>query len=76
MGCPIIHVSTAALTLTQKIPAGPGFQVPFAQVIHQQVQIPTIAVGLISEPLQAKTILASHQANAIAIGRAIMHNPH
>lgn len=76
LGCPVIHVSSAALTLDQKIPAGPGFQVPLAQEIKRQANIPTIAVGLISDPLQAETILASHQADAIAVGRAIMHNPH
>lgn len=76
LGCPVIHVSTAALVLDQKIPAGPGFQVPFAQAIRQQVDIPTIAVGLITEPAQAETILASQQADAIAIGRAMMYNPH
>lgn len=76
LGCPVIHVSTAALVLDQQIVEGPGFQVPFASEIRQQVGIPTIAVGIITEPAQAETILASHQADAVAIGRAIMYNPH
>lgn len=76
LGCPVIHVSTAALTLEQKIPAGPGFQVAFSEAIRKSVDIPTIAVGIINEAEQAETILASHQADAIAIGRAMLHNPH
>lgn len=76
LGCPIIHVSTAGLSSEQKIPAGPGFQTYFAGQIRQHADIPTIAVGLIHEPEQAETILSTGQADAVAIGRAILYNPH
>ncbi|MDI2091759.1 NADH:flavin oxidoreductase/NADH oxidase [Commensalibacter oyaizuii] len=76
LGCPAIHVSTAGLSPQQKIPAGPGFQVSFAHEIRKQAAIPTIAVGLISEPETAEAILASGQADAVAIGRSILANPH
>ena len=76
LGCPVIHVSTGGLALAQQIPAGPGYQVYFASEIRAKVGIPTIAVGLINEAEQAENILASHQADAIAIGRGLLHNPH
>ncbi|CAK7193525.1 NADPH dehydrogenase [Commensalibacter sp. Nvir] len=75
-GCPLIHVSTGGLSPQQKIPAGPGFQVYFSQEIRKHASIPTIAVGLIDQAKQAETILACQQADAVAIGRAILANPH
>lgn len=53
----------------------PGFQVPFAEQIRQQAQIPTIAVGLITEPQHAEQILQDGQADLIALGREMLFNP-
>ncbi len=54
---------------------GPGFQVPFAHAVKRDANIATIAVGLIVDPQQAETILASNQADLVAIGREALHNP-
>lgn len=75
-GCQFIHVSTAGLSPLQEIPVAPGFQVPFATAIKQVVDIPVIAVGLITDTQQAENIIASDQADAVALARAIMYNPH
>lgn len=75
-GCAAIHVSTAGLSPDQVIKVGPGFQVPYAQRIKAEVGLPTIAVGLITEPEQAQAIIANGQADAIALARAIMFDPH
>lgn len=75
-GCQFIHVSTAGLSPLQEIPVAPGFQVPFATAIKQVVDIPVIAVGLITDAQQAENIIASDQADAIALARAILYNPH
>ncbi len=37
--------------------------------------MPVIAVGLITEPLQAEAIVATHQADFVAIGRGILFEP-
>lgn len=74
-GCAYIHVSTGGLTPAQKIPVSPNYQVPFAQQIQHQVSIPTIAVGLITEPEQAEAIIATGQAEFIALARGILFNP-
>ncbi|MDF7675632.1 NADH:flavin oxidoreductase/NADH oxidase [Neisseriaceae bacterium ESL0693] len=76
LGCPLIHVSTGGLALEQNISAGPGYQVSFSDAIRKAVGIDTIAVGLINEPEQAESILVSQQADAIAVGRGLLHNPH
>ena len=57
------------------VPRGPGFQVPFAERIRRDADIPTIAVGLITDPQQAETILQQGQADLIAIGRQALFEP-
>lgn len=75
LGCDYIHVSSGGLSPQQKIPVGPGYQVPLATTIKREVGMPTIAVGLITEPEQAETIIASGQADMVALARGILYNP-
>jgi 2,4-dienoyl-CoA reductase-like NADH-dependent reductase (Old Yellow Enzyme family) len=74
-GAAYVHVSSGGLSPEQNIPAGPGYQVPFAEGIKKALRIPVIAVGLITEPAQAERILKSGQADAIALARAMLYNP-
>ncbi|MDX1781273.1 MAG: NADH:flavin oxidoreductase/NADH oxidase [Thalassovita sp.] len=53
----------------------PGFQVPFAERVRQDAEIPTMAVGLITHPKQAEEILQRGQADLIAIAREALANP-
>ncbi len=53
----------------------PGYLVPFAERIKQEVEINTMAVGLIVLPHQANEIIASGRADMVAIGRAFMDDP-
>ncbi|WP_392558579.1 NADH:flavin oxidoreductase/NADH oxidase [Orbus mooreae] len=76
LGCSYIHVSTGGLDIRQKILVGPNYQVPFAQAIKQQVSMPVIAVGLITEAAQAEAIVLTGQADMVAIGRDMLFNPH
>lgn len=76
LGCSYIHVSTGGLDDHQQIPVGPNYQVPFAHAVKQAVKMPVIAVGLITEPVQAETIIGTDQADMVAIGRASLFNPH
>ncbi len=75
LGCAAIHVSSGGLAPEQVIPIGPGYQVSLAARIKEAVGLPTIAVGLITKPLQAETVLTSGNADMVAIGRAILYNP-
>lgn len=74
-GNDFIHISSGGLSPQQKITIGPGYQVPFAQAIKQQVSTPVIAVGMITEPRQAQRILDQGQADAIALARGILYDP-
>ncbi len=74
-GCAFIDVSSGGLSPLQQIPVGPGYQVAFAERIRRDTGLPTIAVGLITEPEQAETILAAGQADMIALARGMLYNP-
>jgi 2,4-dienoyl-CoA reductase-like NADH-dependent reductase (Old Yellow Enzyme family) len=74
-GCQFIHVSSGGLSPRQKIPAGPGYQIEFAARIRQQTSMPTIGVGLITEPKQAETIIQTGQADMVALARAMLYDP-
>jgi len=74
-GCAAIHVSSGGLSPAQAIALGPGYQVPFARRIKAEVGLPTIAVGLITEPEQAEAIIAAGDADAIALARAMLYDP-
>lgn len=75
LGAAYIHVSSGGLHVDQQIHLAPNYQVEFAEAIKQVVNIPVIAVGLITEPQQAEGILNYGQADAIAIARAILYEP-
>ena len=75
LGAVYIHVSSGGLHEKQDIKIGAGYQVPFAEAIKQNISIPVIAVGLITEPEQAEQILQTQQADAIALARAILYEP-
>jgi len=74
-GCAAIHVSSGGVSPEQKIPVGPGYQVPFAARVKAEVGLPTIAVGLITEAEQAEAIVASGQADAVSLARAMLYDP-
>jgi 2,4-dienoyl-CoA reductase-like NADH-dependent reductase (Old Yellow Enzyme family) len=53
-GLGFIHVSSGGVSPLQKIALGPGYQVHLAERIKRETGLPTIAVGLITEPKQAE----------------------
>jgi 2,4-dienoyl-CoA reductase-like NADH-dependent reductase (Old Yellow Enzyme family) len=75
-GVDLVDVSSGGLVPNAKIPAGPGFQVPFAQRIRNEAGIPTAAVGLITDPLQADGILASGEADMVMLAREMLRDPY
>src|SRR4029077_9497017 len=70
-----IDVSSGGVSPLQKIPLGPGYQVPFAQALKQATGLPTIAVGLITEARQAEDIVASGKADMVALARGMLYDP-
>lgn len=74
-GCAAVHVSSGGVSPQQKIPLGPGYQVHLAQQLKEATGLPTIAVGLITEAVHAESIIASSQADAVALARGLLYDP-
>jgi 2,4-dienoyl-CoA reductase-like NADH-dependent reductase (Old Yellow Enzyme family) len=74
-GCDAIHVSSGGLDTAQRIPVGPGYQVPFARAVKSVVNIPVVAVGLITGFEQAEAIVDTGDADLIALARTILYDP-
>lgn len=74
-GCDFIHVSSGGVSPRQKIPLGPGYQVPLAQRIRRDTGLTTIGVGLITEAEQAEAIIAAGQADMVALARGMLYDP-
>jgi 2,4-dienoyl-CoA reductase-like NADH-dependent reductase (Old Yellow Enzyme family) len=75
-GGDFIHVSSGGVSPRQQIPIGAGYQVHLAAQIKREAGLPTIAVGLITEPQQAEAIIANGEADAVALARGILYDPH
>ena len=70
-----VDASSGGVSPLQKIPLGPGYQVPFAQAIKEATGLTTIAVGLITEARQAEEIVASGKADMVALARGMLYDP-
>ena len=73
--CDWIDVSSGGIAEGEKIPVGPGYQVPFAAQIRQQTGLTTMAVGMITEPRQAEAIVSNGQADLVALARGMLYDP-
>jgi 2,4-dienoyl-CoA reductase-like NADH-dependent reductase (Old Yellow Enzyme family) len=76
IGVDLIDCSSGGLVPNAKVPVGPGFQVPFAATIRREVNMPTGAVGLITEAGQAEDILQKGEADAIILARVLLRDPY
>ena len=76
MGVDLVDCSSGGLIPNVQIPLAPGYQVPFAEKIRKETSILTGAVGLITTPHQAETILANGQADMIIIAREMLRDPY
>jgi 2,4-dienoyl-CoA reductase-like NADH-dependent reductase (Old Yellow Enzyme family) len=76
IGIDLIDCSTGGLVPDAIIPAGPGFQTPFAAAIRNEAKIPTAAVGFITDPSQAEQIVSTGIADAVLLGREMLRNPY
>jgi NADPH2 dehydrogenase len=70
-----IDASSGGVSPLQKIPLGPGYQVPFAQAIKEATGLTTMTVGLITEPRQAEDIVAQGKADMVALARGMLYDP-
>jgi len=74
-GCDFIDVSSGGVSPRQQIPLAPGYQVPFAAQVKRETGLPTMAVGLITEPQHAQAIVAQGEADMVALARGVLYDP-
>lgn len=78
-GVDLVDCSSGGLgerTTTKMLRRPEGYQVPLAERIREEAGIPTIAVGLITTPAFAESVIAEGRADLIAIGREALMDPH
>ncbi len=73
----LIDVSAGGLHPDQQIPTtGPNYQVPYAEEIREQTDLPVGAVGGITEPAQADALIRNERADLAVIGREHLRDPY
>lgn len=73
-GVDLIDCSSGGLVPDARIPAGPGFQVPFAERIRREANIATAAVGLITAPAHADEIVRNGRADLVLLARELLRD--
>jgi len=75
-GVDLVDVSSGGNVAGVSIPVGPGYQVEFASAIRHEAKMATGAVGMITDPAQAETILRTGQADAVFLARELLRDPY
>jgi 2,4-dienoyl-CoA reductase-like NADH-dependent reductase (Old Yellow Enzyme family) len=76
LGVDLIDVSTGAIVPNARIPVGKGYQVPCSRRIHEDADIKTGAVGLITDPKEADEIITAGDADLVLVGRELLRDPY
>ena len=76
VGIDLVDVSSGGNAVDAKMTIRPGYQVPFARAIRAGASVPTGAVGLITEPVQAEQIVADGDADCVFLARALLRDPY
>jgi 2,4-dienoyl-CoA reductase-like NADH-dependent reductase (Old Yellow Enzyme family) len=76
VGVDLIDCSSGGNSPFAKIPVGPGYQVPFAEQVRRDADIATAAVGMITTPEQANSIIAKGKADVVLLAREFLRDPY
>ena len=72
----LIDCSSGGAAPHARIPVGAGYQVPFAERIRREADIPTAAVGMITAPAQADEIIRNGRADLVFLARELLRDPY
>ncbi len=75
-GVDVLDVSSGGLIHSAPIPVNYGYQLPFARQIKKESSIKIATVGMITDAVQAETILVNGNADLIVIGRELLRDPY
>ena len=76
LGVDLLDVSSGGNDPRQRIPVGPGYQVPGAEAVRRGAGVAVAAVGMITEPKQAQAILSEERADMVLLARALLRDPY
>ncbi len=74
-GVDLVDVSSAGLDARQDITVGPHYQVPFARDVRGKAGVLTGAIGLITDPAAAQSVLDDGAADVVLLARAALREP-
>jgi NADPH2 dehydrogenase len=74
-GCDYVCVSSGGIVPKAPIPIARGYQLGLAERVRRETGMATRAVGLVAAPRQAEAVIASGQADMIAMARAFLDDP-
>ncbi|MFT3676592.1 MAG: NADH:flavin oxidoreductase/NADH oxidase [Chitinophagaceae bacterium] len=75
-GVDVLDVTSGGLVSHQKISAGPAYQLPFASRVKKETGILTSTVGMITNAVQAESILVNGDADLIMMARELLRDPY
>ncbi len=76
LGVDLVDVSSGGILPGIKIPLGPGYQVTFAEAIRRETGLATAAVGMITDPAEAESIISTGRANMVFLAREMLRDPY
>ena len=76
LGVDLIDVSTGGNLPTARIPVAKRYQVPCSRRIRDDAEIPTAAVGLITDAKDADEIITGGDADLVLVGRELLREPY
>ncbi|PWJ10056.1 NADH:flavin oxidoreductase/NADH oxidase [Jannaschia seohaensis] len=78
LGVDLMDCSGGGIPSGQRLAAQkpePGFQVPYAERIRHETGLPTIAVGMITDPIHANSVIAEGRADLVSMARQFLREP-
>ena len=75
-GVDLVDCSSGGAVPNAVIPVGAGYQTEAAARIRREAGLATGAVGMITEPMQAETILRTGQADVVLLARELLRDPY
>ncbi|PRD56087.1 NADH:flavin oxidoreductase/NADH oxidase [Sphingobacterium gobiense] len=72
----VMDVTSGGVVSHQKIAVGPAYQTPFAAKVKRETGALTSTAGLITNAVQAESILVNEEADLIMVAREFLRDPH
>jgi 2,4-dienoyl-CoA reductase-like NADH-dependent reductase (Old Yellow Enzyme family) len=77
LGADLVDVSSGGIHPDQQLPdTGPGYQVPLAERVRTEADVPVAAVGAITNPRHADALVRNGRADVVLLGREHLRDPY